>query len=282
MELDVKMGRADRTYKPGDKVTGTVTLKGATAPVPHSGLILRGSGMVRPQLDPRTAGAFDSGSTRPVQLMETSIEMAPAGKLPPDVPIPFEFILTALPGRTLTDTYKGVYVSVRFSVQATLSCTGFFAKPLERETEFVVECPCSEVPPRAPVEFEIKPESLENVKKASVESIPKFSIRGKLKSTNCPLNTPFTGEITVLESATRIRSIELQLVRVETITSGSQVAKESTEIQNLQVGDGNVCKNLAIRLYMVFPRVFTCPTIITDSFRVEFEVNIIVVFECVW
>jgi len=211
--------------------------------------------------------------------METSIEMAQSGKLPPDVPIPFEFILAALPGRTLTDTYKGVYVSVRFAVQATLSCSGFFAKPLEKEIEFVVECPCSEIPPKVSVDFEIKPESLENVKKTSIESIPKFSIRGKLRSINCPLNAPFTGELTVVESATRIRSIELQLVRVETIISGSQVAKESTEIQNLQVGDGNVCKNLAIRLYMVFPRVFTCPTIITDSFRVEFEVNIIVVFE---
>jgi hypothetical protein len=173
----------------------------------------------------------------------------------------------------------GVYVSVRFAVHDTLSCSGFFAKPLEKEIEFVVECPCSEIPPKVSVDFEIKPESLENVKKTSIESIPKFSIRGKLRSINCPLNAPFTGELTVVESATRIRSIELQLVRVETIISGSQVAKESTEIQNLQVGDGNVCKNLAIRLYMVFPRVFTCPTIITDSFRVEFEVNIIVVFE---
>ena len=30
---------------------------------------------------------------------------------------------------------------------------------------------------------------------------------------------------------------------------------------------------------MVFPRVFTCPTVVTDYFKVEFEVNVIVVFE---
>jgi hypothetical protein len=132
----------------------------------------------------------------------------------------------------------------------------------------------------SPVDFAIKPESLENVKKASLSTIPKFTIRGRLNKTNCSLNAPFTGEISVVETATRIRSIELQLVRVETITpAGAAPAREATEIQNLQVGDGAVCLNLAIPLYMVFPRVFTCPTVITDVFRVEFEVNVIVVFE---
>lgn len=56
-------------------------------------------------------------------------------------------------------------------------------------------------------------------------------------------------------------------------------AREATEIQNLQVGDGDVCRGLAIPLYMIFPRIFTCPTSISDGFKVEFEVNVIVVFE---
>ena len=126
----------------------------------------------------------------------------------------------------------------------------------------------------------IKPESLENVKKTSLATIPKFAVRGRLSRTNCSLNAPFTGEITVEEAASRITSIELQLVRVETITPvGTAPAREATEIQNLQICEGTPCLNLAIPLYMVFPRVFTCPTIITDTFKVEFEVNIIVVFE---
>ena len=129
-----------------------------------------------------------------------------------------------------------------------------------------------------PVEFQISPKSLENVKKAS--AIPEFSITGKLNKTNCSLSAAFTGEITVVQTAAKIKSIELQLVRVETVTpAGVPPSREATEIQNLQIGDGNVCLNLAIPLYMVFPRVFTCPTVITDIFRVEFEVNVIVVFE---
>jgi hypothetical protein len=276
-ELEVKMGRVDKTYCPGDRVSGTITLRGAGAPVAHSGLSLRAFGHIRPHMEGArgaAAAAAGGGDARPIQLMDTHINMADAGKLPPDTPLPFEFVLAPLPGKALTDTYKGVYVSVRFAVVATLARSGFLAKPLEREVEFIVEVPCGEAPPPAPVEFEIKPESLENVKRASVGAIPKFSIKGKLKRTNCPLNAAFTGEVTVAECAARIKSIELQLVRVETIVQGgAQVARESTEIQNLQVGDGNVCKNLAIRLYMIFPRVFTCPTVVTETFKVEFEVR---------
>lgn len=50
-----------------------------------------------------------------------------------------------------------------------------------------------------------------------VSEIPSFLIKGTLNRTNCPLSSPFTGEITVVHSAAKIRSIELQLVRVETI-----------------------------------------------------------------
>ena len=39
-----------------------------------------------------------------------------------------------------------------------------------------------------------------------------------------------------------------------------------------------MCRNLVIPLYMIFPRLFTCPTMLTDLFKVEFEVNLIVVF----
>ena len=104
-------------------------------------------------------------------------------------------------------------------------------------------------------------------------------MRGRLNKTNCSLSAPFTGELTVVSSEARIRSIELQLVRVETITYAEGQAREATEIQNLQIGDGDVPRGMTIPLYMIFPRIFTCPTSVNESFRVEFEVNIILVFE---
>lgn len=96
-----------------------------------------------------------------------------------------------------------------------------------------------------------------------------------------------------------IKSIELQLVRVETCGCAEGYSRDggngmishkankprqlgcgkkikiyrdisftATEIQNIQIGEGNACANLAIPIYMIFPRLFTCPTLSTSNFKV--------------
>ena len=152
------------------------------------------------------------------------------------------------------------------------------ARPLEDSKEFIVEVPEPAREEAEPEPFEITPANLENV--ATATSIPKFSIKGRLFHKTCPINLPFTGEVTIQESEVPIKSIELQLVRVETVcdAAAGKTAKESTEIQNIQIGDGDVCRNIVIPMYMIFPRLFTCPTMKTKTFTVEFEVNLQVIF----
>ena len=92
----------------------------------------------------------------------------------------------------------------------------------------------------------------------------------------------YIGEVTIEECATTIKSIDLQLVRVESIQRNDGYAniREATEIQNIQIGDGDVMHNLAIPMYFIFPRIFTCPTLLTaPAFKIEFEVNLIVNFQ---
>ena len=36
---------------------------------------------------------------------------------------------------------------------------------------------------------------------------------------------------------------------------------------------------MTIPIYMIFPRLFTCATILTNEFRVEFDLNLVVLFE---
>lgn len=52
----------------------------------------------------------------------------------------------------------------------------------------------------------------------------------------------------------------------------------ATEIQNLQIADGDVFRGVRIPVWMVFPRLFACPTLATTNFKVEFELNIVVIF----
>lgn len=45
-------------------------------------------------------------------------------------------------------------------------------------------------------------------------------------------------------------------------------ARDATEIQNIQIAEGDVCRCLPIPIYMVFPRLFTCPTLETTNFKI--------------
>ena len=46
-----------------------------------------------------------------------------------------------------------------------------------------------------------------------------------------------------------------------------------------QIGHGNVARNLEIPIFMILPRHFVCPTIQTNVFCVDFELNVNVVFD---
>ena len=98
--------------------------------------------------------------------------------------------------------------------------------------------------------------------------MPDFAVEGKLHTSICSITKPFTGEIVLKMSEAAIKSIELQLVRVETCGCLEGYAKDATEIQNIQIAEGDVCRNVSIPLYMIFPRLFTCPTLATDNFKV--------------
>jgi hypothetical protein len=125
----------------------------------------------------------------------------------------------------------------------------------------------------------ITPESLDAIKKAAAaKGVPNFRLRGQLDNTSCIMNQPFAGSITVEECEQTIKSIELQLVRVETCGCAEGYAKEATEIQNIQIADGDVARGLEIPIFMIFPRLFTCPSIATRTFKVDFEVNLVVMF----
>lgn len=186
--------------------------------------------------------------------------------------IPFEFPLEALDGQELFETYHGVFCNIVYNIQTTMQ-RGVLAKNLAKSLEFIVELPGVAMPAPSPISFCITPDTLENIKKRDKDAVPDFRITGRLDSGICAINAPFTGEVTIESSAAVIKSIELQLVRVETCGCADGYAKEATEIQNIQVAEGDVCRGLAIPLHMIFPRLFSCPTIAQRTFKIEFELN---------
>ena len=122
-----------------------------------------------------------------------------------------------------------------------------------------------------PKTFTISPDKLEA---AGSKTVPKFRFEGTIYSTNCAFNEAFDGFIITKDSEFVIKSIEVQLVRVENF-EGKTFA---TEVQNIQVADGDVIREMEIPLYMMFPKIYSCPTVTHAKFSIEFQINIIVIF----
>ncbi len=296
MSLDIQLNRLDRIYRPGELVSGTliVTSKGSMT---HSGIKLQVEGTVTLTLSARSIGLFEAfySSLKPIQLMSTEIDISSGGKVKDGVTeFPFEFPLRAVPGEELFDTYHGVYVNVNYMI--TANCIrGLMAKNITKQREFLVELPPDNAssavsspslpkqikpanPNAKPFHFKVTPDSLQNVRESSKKKIPDFLFEGYLNQTHCSLPEPLTGELVIKKCAVEIKSIELQLVRIESCTYMEGEAREATEIQNIQIAEGNVVRGLPIPIYMVFPRLFTCSSTIAKQFKIEFEVNLIVLF----
>jgi hypothetical protein len=286
MNLEIVIKKPDRTFTPGEKVRGVVRLtsKGGSK---HQGIKLHVDGEVAFQYTGSSnMNIFDvvMNSFKPVKLLDFVIDLAPPDKVPDGVTdIPFEFALNQATKTSLYETYHGVYLSVRYKIHAEMKM-GMFARDIKKFVEFVVHNPGQGYDPSWEQQekkmWTMNPSNLQNVRKALINVVPEYKISGHLDRTKCDLTLPFTGELRVESSAVKIKSIELQLVRVEScsVAEGGMI-KEATEIQNLQIADGNIIKNQAIPIFMIFPRLFTCPSLAATNFRVDFEINLIVLFE---
>jgi len=177
----------------------------------------------------------------------------------------------------LQETYHGVYIDAQYIITAEM-LRGFPNKNIKKSIEFICKSK-GKKQSEEKVAFSITPESLKNVVKQSTKKPLNFSIKGHFDSGICNVEEPFTGEIVVEEADEEIKSIELQFVRVETCIYGDTDIREATEVQNIQLADGNVCHKLPIPIYMIFPRLFTCVTTVNKQFKIEFEVNVVVLFK---
>ncbi|EKX36926.1 down syndrome critical region protein 3, partial [Guillardia theta CCMP2712] len=244
----------------------------------HNGILLKVEGIVNLHLSANAVGLFEafSSTIKPLQLMALSKEVQPAGKLAEGkIAIPFEFKLQQTGTRPLLDTYHGVYISVQYNLTVEMLKSGMFGQNLMETTEFIVE---ENMPSKSPKEFTM---SSENIKKSrgTREQGHTFNIRCRLDSTTMPVTQPLSGKIMVEETNRPVKSINLQLIRVETINGCEGSMKEASEVQNVQLGVGNVKTGVDIPVHVILPRLFTSPTIHQTSFQLDFEANVVVEFE---
>uniref|UniRef100_A0A8D9A9J7 Vacuolar protein sorting-associated protein 26C n=1 Tax=Cacopsylla melanoneura TaxID=428564 RepID=A0A8D9A9J7_9HEMI len=283
VSLDIKVKKANKVYRDGETISGVVVVK-SPSDFKHDGIVLTVEGSVGLTLSSKTVGVFEAlyNSAKPIQVLFIELELAAPGKMPSGTTqIPFEAPLRPKPNRSLYETYHGVFINVQYNLRCELKRSHFniLSKDLQKINEFIIENKAIpiETVSQVPVKFSITPESLTNAR--DKYNIPRFRISGHLDSTECSVVRPFTGEIVIEQTELPIKSVELQLVRVETCGCAEGYSRDATEIQNIQIGEGNVFTGIPIPIYMVFPRLFTCPTLITSNFKIEFEVNLVIIFQ---
>ena len=283
--IDIKLKRSSKEYAEGDIVTGDIVIIGqGNKPIEHNGIYLTLDGIVNINLSTKNVGVFEAfyNSAKPIQLINYSLEVSKPGKLASNrAEIPFEIPLRAKQiVRHLYETYHGVFINIQYTIKVEMK-RSFLNKDVSKQMEIImITKPDSELAEKAivkAVDFKITPDSLTNIKDKS--KIPYFNITGKLDTTTCCIQKPLSGHLVVNECSVPVKSIELQLVRVETCGCAEGYSKDLTEIQNIQIGEGDVPRGIPIPIYMIFPRLFTCPTLNTTNFKIEFEFNLVIVFE---
>ncbi|KAJ3663521.1 hypothetical protein Zmor_007775 [Zophobas morio] len=281
--LDIRLKRADKVYREEENITGVIAITTASD-LKHDGITLTVEGCVNLQLSSKNVGIIDAfyNSVKPIQLIGVTCEVSGSSRLPAGTTeIPFEVPLKPRANRVLYETYHGVYINISYAIRCDVK-RSFLSKDLQKSQQFLVQYWPGRNPGPPPhikdtnrsVPFKLSPTTLA----AGGAGAPDFLLRGQLDGICCSVNRPFTGHVILEKCAAPVRSIELQLVRVETCGCAEGYAREATEIQNIQIGDGDIPTNVDIPIYMVFPRLFTCPTLITTNFKIEFEVNLVIVF----
>lgn len=149
-------------------------------------------------------------------MITTLQEILPAGRLPQGTTeIPFKFHLKSQrDNRPLYETYHGVFVNISYLIKCEVK-RSFLAKSVTKSQEFIVLSQPIERRSTQGIEFSVTPDSLKKNAKERIQ-IPRFYISGRLDDTICCVTKPFTGHVTIRNSEVPVKSIDVQLVRVET------------------------------------------------------------------
>lgn len=124
-----------------------------------------------------------------------------------------------------------------------------------------------------PVEFVLAPDEEHGAVDSSV-----LRITGRIDHGTVAIQRPVSGWVKVERCAAPLKCIELTLGRVEWCTVGdhsNSIAREATDIQCTQVGDGDVVHGLELPIHLVLPRLYTCPTVDAGTWGVEFELSVV-------
>ncbi|KAI3712471.1 hypothetical protein L1987_71028 [Smallanthus sonchifolius] len=283
MSVEIKLSRSNRTYRPNEPLQGKIITR-LPCSISHRGIHVTVNGSVNLQVRGGSAGFIESiyGVLKPIRIVKKTIQVHPSGKISAGTTeMPFSVVLNdgGKEGK-FYETFHGENISIQYLLHVDV-VRGYLHKSLSATVEFIVESELVVLPE--------KPISPEMVFFYITQDTQRHSLLPQLKSggfkisgricTQCLVSDPLVGELTVEASAVPVYSIDIHLLRVESIMVGENIATETSIVQTTQIADGDVCHSLPLPIYVMLPRLLTCPTMFAGPFSVEFKVTIVVTFQ---
>ncbi|KAM1026590.1 hypothetical protein ACFX2J_039378 [Malus domestica] len=286
MSIELKLSRINRVYRPTELIEGKIVVKSSSS-ISHYGIRLAVNGSVNMQVLGGSAGVIESlvGVAKPISIVRNKIiEVRPSGKIASGTSeIPFSINIKQPGEKNLEkfyETFHGGNINIQYLLTVDIS-RGYLHKSLSTTMEFIVESDKADL-----LEQPVSPEMVLFYLTQDTQRHPLlpelksggFRVIGKM-STQCSLSDPIVGELTVEASAVPISSIDLHLLRVESILLGERIVTEQSLVQTTQIADGDVCRNMTMPIYVILPRLLTCPTVLAGPFSIEFKVAVVVTFQ---
>ncbi|XP_068305751.1 uncharacterized protein [Pyrus communis] len=286
MSIELKLSRINRVYRPTELIEGKIVVKSSSS-ISHYGIRLAVNGSVNMQVRGGSAGVIESlvGVAKPISIVRNKIiEVRPSGKIASGTSeIPFSINIKQPGEKNLErfyETFHGGNINIQYLLTVDIS-RGYLHKSLSTTMEFIVESDKADL-----LERPVSPEMVIFYLTQDTQRHPLlpelrsggFRVIGKM-STQCSLSDPIVGELTVEASAVPISSIDLHLLRVESILLGERIVTEQSLVQTTQIADGDVCRSMTMPIYVILPRLLTCPTVLAGPFSIEFKVAVVVTFQ---
>ncbi|XVE90747.1 hypothetical protein DITRI_Ditri20bG0101900 [Diplodiscus trichospermus] len=265
--VELKFSRPNRIYRPSEPLEGKIVVKSASS-ISHYGIRMALKGSANLQVRGGSAGVIESfyGVVKPITILSKILEIKPSGKIVSGTTeIPFSIILRN-PKEDLErfyETFHGTNISIQYLATVDIM-RGYLHKSLSATVEFLIESDKADL-----LELPISPEMVIFYITQDTQRHPilpelksgGFRFTGRI-STQCSLLEPLRGELTVEASALPICSIDIHLLRVESILLGEKIITETSLIQTTQIADGDVFRTIALPIYVILPRLLTCPTVL--------------------
>ena len=192
---------------------------------------------------------------------------------------PIKIPLTNYNENELIESYQGVLVTISYELHILISNVNM-SDPIKiyiiNPGQGINQNLKTKI---VPYDFVLTERSIQKIKIEN-SKIPTFQLKGRVDNLNVDIGKEFNGWIKVMNCQIPIKSLEIQFVRNERVSlTNGEILNEISEIQNLQIGDGEILLDNEISLNMLFPRHFCCACIENKYVKLIFDVNIILVLE---